>query len=43
MSSATLYHSVMHRRSGETTVLTTEPVQEAEATVRTLRSFVGLN
>ena len=42
MSGATLYHSVMRRRSGETTVLTTEPAQDAEATVKTLRSFVGL-
>lgn len=42
MSGATLYHSVMHRRSGETTVLTTEPPEDAEATVNTLRSFVGL-
>lgn len=42
MSGATLYHSVMHRRSGEVTVLTTEPAEEAEVTVQTLRSFVGL-
>ena len=42
MSGATLYHSVMHRRSGEVTVLTTEPAEEAEVTVKTLRSFVGL-
>lgn len=42
MSGATLHHSVMHRRSGETTVLTTEPPEDAEATVKTLRSFVGL-
>jgi hypothetical protein len=42
MSGATLYHSVMHRRSGEVTVLTTEPAKDAEATVTALRSFVGL-
>jgi len=42
MSGATLYHSVMHRRSGEITVLTTEAAKDAEATVKTLRSFVGL-
>ncbi len=43
MSGATLWHSVMRRRSGETTVLTTEPPVEAEATVKTLRSFIGLH
>jgi hypothetical protein len=42
LSGATLYHSVLHRRSGETTVLTTEEAKDAEATVRELRSFVGL-
>ncbi len=42
MSGAPIYHSVLHRRSGETTVLTTEEAKDAEATVRTLREFVGL-
>ncbi len=42
MSGATIYHSVLHRRSGEATVLTTEEAADAEATVKTLRSFVGL-
>jgi hypothetical protein len=42
MSGATLHHSVMHRRSGEVTVLTTEPPEDAEATVEALRSFIGL-
>lgn len=42
-SGATLHHCVMHRRSGETTVLTTEEAPDAEATVETLRGFVGLH
>lgn len=42
LSGATIYHSVLHRRSGETTVLTTEEAKDAEATVKTLRGFVGL-
>lgn len=42
LSGAPIYHSVMHRRSGEITVLTTEEARDAEATVRTLREFVGL-
>jgi hypothetical protein len=33
----------MHRRSGQTTVLTTEEHGAAEATVRQLREFVGLH
>lgn len=43
LSGATIYHSVLHRRSGETTVLTTEEARDAEATVQTLRNFVGLH
>lgn len=43
LSGATIYHSVLHRRSGETTVLTTEEAQDAEATVKELRGFVGLH
>ncbi len=42
LSGATIYHSVLHRRSGETTVLTTEEAKDAEVTVKTLRGFVGL-
>ena len=42
LSGATIYHSVLHRRTGETTVLTTEEAKDAEATVKTLRGFVGL-
>lgn len=42
LSGATIYHSVLHRRSGEVTVLTTEEAKDAEATVQALRGFVGL-
>jgi len=42
LSGATIHHSVLHRRSGETTVLTTEEAKDATATVKTLRDFVGL-
>jgi hypothetical protein len=42
LSGASIYHTVMHRRSGEVNVLTTEEAKDAEATVQTLRDFVGL-
>ena len=42
LSGATIYHSVLHRRSGATMVLSTEEAKGAEATVKTLREFVGL-
>ena len=42
LSGATIYHSVLHRRSGETTILSTEEAKDAEATVKMLRGFVGL-
>lgn len=42
LSGANIYHSVLHRRSGETAVLTTEEAKDAEATVKELRGFVGL-
>jgi phosphatidate phosphatase PAH1 len=42
LSGASIHHSVMHRRSGEITVLTTEEAKDAKATVKTLRDFVGL-
>jgi hypothetical protein len=42
LSGASIFHSVMHRRSGEVMVLTTEEAKDAEATVRALREFVGL-
>jgi phosphatidate phosphatase PAH1 len=41
LSGAMIYHSVLHRRTGETTVLTTEEAKDAEATVKQLRGFVG--
>jgi hypothetical protein len=43
LSGAPIYHSVMHRRNGEIMVLTTEEARDAEATVKTLREFVGLH
>ncbi len=42
LSGATIYHSVLHLRSGATTILTTEEAKDAEATVKELRGFVGL-
>ena len=42
LSGASIYHSVLHRRSGEILVLTTEEAKDAETTVRKLRDFVGL-
>jgi phosphatidate phosphatase PAH1 len=42
LSGATIHHSVLHRRTGEITVLTTEEAKDAAATVKNLRSFVGL-
>jgi hypothetical protein len=42
MSGAPIHHSVLHRRTGEITVLTTEEAKDARATVQTLRDFVGL-
>jgi hypothetical protein len=42
LSGAPIFHSVMHRRSGEVMVLTTEEARDAEATVQKLREFVGL-
>ena len=41
-SGATIHHSVLHRRTGEITILTTEEAKDAEATVQMLRGFVGL-
>ena len=42
LSGATIHHSVLHRRTGEITVLTTEEAEDAAATVKKLRGFVGL-
>ena len=41
MSGAAIY-SVLHRRTGEITVLTTEEAKDAAETVKKLREFVGL-
>jgi hypothetical protein len=42
LSGATIHHSVLHRRSGEITVLTTEEAKGAAETVKKLRGFIGL-
>ena len=42
LSGASIHHSVMHRRSGEITVLTTEEAKDAAETVKRLREFIGL-
>ena len=42
LSGAAIHHSVLHRRSGEIAVLTTEEANEAAETVKKLRGFVGL-
>lgn len=42
LSGAAIHHSVLHRRTGEITVLTTEEAKDAKTTVATLRDFVGL-
>ena len=42
LSGATIHHSVLHRRSGEITVLTTEEAKAAAETVKKLRGFIGL-
>jgi len=42
LSGAAIHHSVVHRRTGEVTVLTTEEAGDAAETVKKLRGFVGL-
>jgi hypothetical protein len=42
LSGAAIHHSVLHRRGGEVTVLTTEEARDAAETVQKLRGFVGL-
>jgi hypothetical protein len=42
LSGAAIHHSVLHRRTGEITVLTTEEAKDAAETVKKLRGFVGL-
>jgi hypothetical protein len=40
LSGATIHHSVLHRRSGEIAVLTTEEAKDAAETVKKLREFI---
>jgi len=42
LSGAAIHHSVLHRRTGEITVLTTEEAKDAAETVKKLRGFIGL-
>ena len=42
LSGASIHHSVLHRRTGETLVLTTEEAKDAAETVKKLRGFVGM-
>jgi hypothetical protein len=42
LSGALIHHSVLHRRSGEITVLTPEEAKDDAATVKKPREFVGL-
>jgi hypothetical protein len=42
LSGASIHHSVLHRRTGEIAVLTTEEAQDAAETVKKLREFIGL-
>lgn len=42
LSGSAIHHSVLHRRTGEITVLTTEEANDAAETVKKLRGFAGL-
>jgi hypothetical protein len=42
LSGAPIHHSVLHERTGETIVLTTEEANDAAETVKKLRGFVGM-
>jgi phosphatidate phosphatase PAH1 len=42
LSGAAIHHSVLHERTGEIIVLTTEEAKDAAETVKKLRGFVGL-
>jgi|ERR1043166_2439878 phosphatidate phosphatase PAH1 len=42
LSGAAIHHGVLHKRSGEVFVLTTEEAKDAAETVQKLRGFVGL-
>ena len=43
LSGAAIHHSVLHERTGEIIVLTTEEARDAAETVKKLRGFVGLS
>ena len=43
LSGAAIHHSVLHERTGEIIVLTTEEAKDAAETVKKLRGFVGLS
>lgn len=40
LSGASIHHSVLHRRTGEIAVLTTEEAKDAAETVKRLREFL---
>ena len=42
LSGAAIHHGVLHKRTGEIFVLTTEEAKEAAETVKKLRGFIGL-
>ena len=42
MSGAPIHHSVLHERTGEVIVLTTEEAKDAAETVKKLRGFIGM-
>ena len=42
LSGTAIHHGVMHKRTGEIFVLTTEEASDAAETVKKLRGFVGL-
>ena len=42
LSGAPIHHSVLYRRTGEVTILTTEEAKDAAETVKKLRGFTGL-
>ena len=42
LSGAAIHHGVLHKRTGEIIVLTTEEAKDAAETVNKLRGFVGL-
>jgi len=42
LSGAAIHHSVLHERTGEIIVLTTEEAEDAAETVKKLRGFIGM-